>query len=639
MKKRVWLGLLLSPLLGSGWLWAQTTPSITSASLGCCGVQALPAGTSPTANACSCCAHGTMLIPRSLGDRLDWQNHYFSYKFDEDCIYGTFNVNYEYMPSFRGERMAQYLFGSNKLHFTGSQVENRAATDLLADNFGMATDTNAWISFCPKIKNQIVDFQLYVGLNELCDGLYFQINLPLVHTKWELNDNCRCCNSVCDTCCGASTCQTLSTTPFPSGYMSSQSTSANAMPPTVTPNTTFLAALSGTKVGDMAQDWGYGRFFGCNCAETKLSGFYLEIGYNFFECEDYHVGFYGRMVAPTGTEMDEDHARCVFKPTIGDDHWKLGGGLEAHARLYSCDDEAHTLDMYLEGYALHMLERSQVRSFDFLAAGRMSRYMLLKEFDSNNLYTGNLYNAIDYTTRRARVTVAVQGEGVIGFLYKNECGLALGIGYNFYGKSHEKIDGLCDKCNTTIASKNLGIKGNTPLQAQFYSGDSATTDPITPIAKTYKLNSTESAATAFATAPVDNDESIGWVLGTAPSSKLAVVDGYNNNLTQSPLPDVGSTIAAVTSSSTTIESIDPTTYAITTDTPAPLLVNSCMLNLYSGAVPGQATHRIYGHIDYEWSDCDWSPMLRLGGEVELASQDARGAVNMWGILLWGGLSF
>ncbi len=616
MKNHLRIGLMLSLL---------TIVGSVTASDGCCG----SCGTTSNTG-CDCNSYGTVLIPRSLGDRLDWQNHFFNYKFDEDCLYGNFSINYEYMRSFRGERMAEYLFGSKSLHFVGSQsTTTRVSTDLLADNFGMALDTDATLTFCPRIQNHIVDFQLYIGLNELCDGLYFQVNLPLVHSKWNLNDDCNCCNSSCNTC-STSTSTTLSTTPIVAGYMSSVPVANAAMPTTVTPNSTFLAALSGTNIGDMAQNWGYGKFFGCDCEETKLAALNFDLGYNFYECEDYHVGAYLRVVAPTGTEMDECHAACIFKPTIGDDHWKLGGGIDAHARLYSCDDEAHTLDMYLQGYAVHLFEKEQTRSFDF-TTGRLSRYMLLKEFDANYLYTGNLYNAIDYTTRRAKVKVAVQGEGVIGLLYKNECGFGAGIGYNIYGKSREEICELCNGCNSTIASKNLGIKGNTPLQVQLYQGDSVgnTVTAITSPVTTYLLSSTESAATAYATATVDNSQAIGWVNTPA----LAALSGYNSNLTTY----TGST-PATTSSSTTI-GINPTTYVLTTNTPTPVILTSSDLDLCSARVPSQVTHRVYGHLDYEWTDCDWSPMLRLGGEVELASCSDKGAVNMWGVMLQGGVSF
>lgn len=590
----------------------------------CCGCSS-----SSTSTCCGgengCNAYGTVLIPRSLGDRLDWQNHFFNYKFDEDCLYGNFSINYEYMRSFRGERMAQYLFGSQSLHFVGSQATaTREATDLLADNFGLAVDTDATITFCPRIQNHIVDFQLYVGLNELCDGLFFQVNLPLVHSKWNLNDDCNCC-------CGAGSstpCATLSTTPFVAGYMASTAVS-------VTPNTTFLQALSGTKVGDMAQDWGYGKFFGCDCDETKLAAVNFDLGYNFYECEDYHVGAFVRVVAPTGTELDEDHASCVFKPVIGDDHWKLGAGLDAHARLYSCDDEAHTLDMYLSGYAVHLFEREQVRSFD-LNSGRLSRYMLLKEFDSNNVYTGNLYNAIDYTTRRAKVKVAVQGEGLIGLLYKNECGLRAGLGYNIYGKSQEDICGLCNSCNSTIASKNLGIKGCTPVRGQVftYNGTVLTAAQAgTPPANVYyALGSTQSDATAYACGAVDHSQQL--VVAATGTTGTVVLDQYNHPSTTV----YDNTHIGVTSSSTAITGFDAN-FQPTGLTLAPVLLTDADINICSGRVPSQVTHRIFGHLDYEWTDCDWSPMLRLGGEVELASCSDKGAVNMWGVMIQGSVSF
>lgn len=618
MKYYLRVSLLLALLTSAGSALACSS---------CCG------GTTATTTGCDCNTYGTVLIPRSLADRLDWQNHFFNYRFDEDCLYGNFSINYEYMRSFRGERMAEYFFGSNSLHFLGSKATaTRTSSDLLADNFGMATDTDAWINFCPRIQNHIVDFQLYVGLNELCDGLYFQVNLPLVHTKWNLNDNCDCCKSSCNTCATPSS-STLSTTPFPIGYMASTDA-------TVAPNSTFLAALSGTKVGDMAQNWGYGKFFGCDCEETKLAAVNFDLGYNFYECEDYHVGAYLRVVAPTGTEIDDCHAAGLFNPAIGDDHWKLGGGLAAHARLYSCDDEAHTLDMYMQGYAVHMFNREQVRSFD-LTNGRLSRYMLLKEFNTDGTYTGNLYNAIDYTTRRVNVKVSAQGEGVIGFLYKNECGFSAGLGYNIYGKSGEQICDLCNcGCNTTITSKKLGIKGCTPVRAQVFGYDTGAVPQLTakqagtPLAPVYyPLSSTQSDATAFSCGTVDNSQNLVQVL-TGTTGTVAL-DRYNHE----SITTYDATHVGVTSSTTALTGFNGTTWQPEGLTLAPVILTDASLDLCSASVPSQVTHRIYGHLDYEWTDCDWSPMLRLGGEVELASCTDKGAINLWGVMIQGSVSF
>lgn len=588
--------------------------------------------------------YGTILVPRPLDARLNWQNHYFSYQYDNDCIYGKFGINYEYMRSMKGDRIAKYLFGTDKLSFLGSKAtRTRTSCDLLADNFGLATDLDASIRFEPRIQNHIFDFQLYVGLNELCNGLYFQINLPLVHSKWELNDDCNCnCNSS-TTSTVKTINSTLSTTPYPAGYMSSDSTVTDiANLATVTPNSTFFKALTGVALGDMTTAWTNGKFFGHD-DDTKLASVNFDLGYNFYECEDYHVGVFARVSAPTGTELDEDHAHYLFKPVIGEHHWKLGGGLDAHAQLYNCDD-AHIVEMYLSGYAVHLFEREQVRSFDIKNAGRLSRYMLLKSFNTDGTYAGKLYNAIDYTTRRTNVKVSVEGEGVVGFTYKNECGFGAGVGYNIYGKAEEKICGLCKPCNNAIATKNLGIKGVTPLQAQEYQTAlgiviSSKLNAVT--ANAPLINSTQSGATAYvATAAVDNALALGWITnGGTP--KDAFLDYYNNPVANIVIGTtaIADAPAAITSSkSGPITQISDAGVIAPVLTYSPVYLTDSNLDLCSAEVPSQITHRIFGHLDYEW-DCDWTPALRLGGEVEFASESDRGAVNQWGILLQGSVTF
>lgn len=597
---------------------------------------------SSTTNGCDD-EYGTILVPRPLDARLNWQNHYFSYQYDNDCIYGKFGVNYEYMRSMKGDRLAKYLFGTDKLSFLGSKAtRTRTACDLLADNFGLATDLDASIRFEPRIQNHIFDFQLYVGLNELCNGLYFQINLPLVHSKWELNDDdCDCkCTSTSTTSTVKNINSTLSTTPFPAGYMSSDSAVTDiANLPVVTPNSTFFKALTGVALGDMTA-WTNGKFFGHD-DDTKLASVNFDLGYNFYECEDYHIGAFVRVSAPTGTDLDEEHAHFLFKPVIGEHHWKLGGGLDAHAQLYNCDD-AHIIEMYLSGYAVHLFEREQVRSFDIKGAGRLSRYMLLKSFNDDGTYAGKLYNAIDFTTRRTNVEVSVEGEGVVGFTYKNECGFGAGLGYNIYGKSEEKICGLCNTCNT-LATKKLGIKGTTSLQAQEYNaaalGGAITTLLNTVPANAPLLNSTQSNATAYNFGTVDNALSLGWNSNTVGTQVDAFLDRYNNpTIVLNTTLTSATTPVAVSSTSGPITNISNAGVITPTLTYSPVFLTDSNLDLGSAEVPSQITHRIFGHLDYEW-DCDWTPALRLGGEVEFASESDKGAVNQWGVLLQGSVTF
>ena len=117
--------------------------------------------------------------------------------FDVGGVYGTFAVIPEYTQSFRTGRLAQSLFegvvntgGKNSdcasFNVTGSCVPGRGACDLLADYFGLPTDFSSTVTLKPKIQNFLVDFDLYLGLDEWLCGLWFRIHFPVVYAKWKL---------------------------------------------------------------------------------------------------------------------------------------------------------------------------------------------------------------------------------------------------------------------------------------------------------------------------------------------------------------------------------------------------------------------------------------------------------------------
>ena len=85
------------------------------------------------------------------------------------------------------------MFGQTGLHFAGSAVTDRLPNELLADNFGLATDFRGAIFFNPRVENFIADLGFYMGLDCWCQGLYIRLHAPFVHTRWNLDQNCGNC--------------------------------------------------------------------------------------------------------------------------------------------------------------------------------------------------------------------------------------------------------------------------------------------------------------------------------------------------------------------------------------------------------------------------------------------------------------
>ncbi len=169
------------------------------------------------------CGIRTFYRPRSQGSNMaryvaGWKEYLPGC---DDRAWGNLFFTTEYSHSRNGERIAQYFFGSNQLHFSGSEVQDRCCNDLLADYFGLPTTFEGSIAFDPTIDNIILAVNYYLGLDQWCDGLYFKFNMPIVVTRWDLGIHCNEVNNI----------SSQERPVFPTCYMSSQKDSASKIEP------------------------------------------------------------------------------------------------------------------------------------------------------------------------------------------------------------------------------------------------------------------------------------------------------------------------------------------------------------------------------------------------------------------------
>lgn len=611
-----------------------------------------------------CCGDcSSAFIPRSTGDNLVTQATYHNYQ-DTDCFSVNFNLDYRFQRSFHTCSIANSLFGTSIVRFQGSNIKATDAaisTALIADNFGLSPNTNSAILFSPRITNNIFDFQLYVGLDNWCNGLFFQLNLPLTHTKWALRardgsaqtviSNPNCCsvrhNIICSDDCGTPAFPLPAQTPFNAGCMGSfTNPTPPAQPDGVASAPTLEDALGGDFLfGDMQTAWNAGRFDFANDANheaTELASVNMILGYNIWECQDYNFGIFLRAAAPTGTNEGCCVTRNVFNPHIGDNHWKLGGGITGHYELYTCSDD-YVVNLYFEGYAEHLFKRCQARSFDFARKGCLSRYMLLKEFDANNVYTGTIINGINFATRKVETSIAVQGEGILEFVYSDNCGFSAGLGWNIYGRSCEKACSLGAPCDASIDDRRFGFKGCASVQGQCVAvttggGVSTITGPLT-ITST-NLNSTQSNATITSCGTVDNPT----VAVVTPPVGVGTVCLDACSLNESLLV-VGSTFSA--GSSATTATLTPpgveVNLAVTSaidGAPEPVIIDpATAFDVRSGLLKSYLTNKIFGHLDCEWADVCYTPKAYIGAEVEFAGKSHCQTMNAWGFYIGGNLTY
>ena len=145
---------------------------------------------------------------RDMARKLYGTTSYAVYQDDMDSVYGTFNIDLQYDQTFRGNRLAECLFGASLVSNTASTTTNdcnkcddvlvisglganglgtgRAVTDWMAENFMLPRDFKSTISFSPKIQDVVVDFNLYVGLDRWVKGMYFRLYGPFAWNKADL---------------------------------------------------------------------------------------------------------------------------------------------------------------------------------------------------------------------------------------------------------------------------------------------------------------------------------------------------------------------------------------------------------------------------------------------------------------------
>ena len=456
---------------------------------------------------------------------------------------------------------------------------------MLADNFGLSPYLRGRLCINPIIENIFFDNQFFLGLDPFLCGLYLRVHAPIVHTRWNLNLT----QSV--------TLPEKGCTPYPACAVSEAEASASC---------NIIQALSGRfTFGDMTEPWRFGRIKNGVQTKTGLADIDFIVGYNWWQCDTYHFGLFGLVVAPTGNKRT---GCLLFEPILGNGrHWELGFGLTGHTVLWERDADQQ-LALYIEGNLTHLFKNTEPRSFDFCNNGPLSRYMLVKELDGDLQYTGRLVNAINLVTRPTEVSIAVKGDISAKLAFRSPC-FIVDLGYNFYGQSKETIH-----CVSSRENNQFGVKGTEGVCGLAYKIEGQQ-PPFTfgPLEGKIPLNSTQSEATIRSSAETDNPQApqvnSDTIVVTAFSRQQGVIEGA----------DVKRAFLS---------------------TPPKLLGD---LDHCSGSMPTQATHKVFGYLGYNFYAADWcyNPYLGLGGELEIDALacEEHFALNQWSIWIKGGFEF
>lgn len=630
----------------------------------------------PCAKMCSKCCYPcgtTIFLPRSQGantarELVGWQSQLFQPYFLEN--YATWALTTEYTRSFREEDIARSLFCTDCLTFTGSARKDRdPGQDIVADYFGLPSNFRGSLAVKPRIENVILDFNAFFGLNEFFPGLFLRIHAPLTYTRWNLGlDECFPCgdkfrgsprfakcymqSNVNRKRCNPGNCSAQKppqferennlnplpdpdNCPCPPGVTGAIGPSPDDLPCYCPPANTIYGpvytgqfhdflncttddlrvALSGNfTFGDMSEPWKFGKFSFCPRTKVELADLDIILGIAPIETDYAHLALFGQVVAPTG---NRPKGKYIFEPIVGNGHhWELGGGISWHY-TFAMDNYINgaSAGLWFEGNVTHQFANDQIRSFDFKKNGRLSRYMLLKEYDIADNYTGRMINAINFATRNACVTVDYKVDLSAKLAFTSNFWM-VDIGYNFYMKDAEKVC-IKTECPCEIDQRRFAIKGITGVCCTPALVEDNILFPDIDV--TRADNSDQPKANMFEVIPLK---------GTNPETLT-----NNQTVCLSYAAD-----ASLTNNATPLRQISKT-QLILTNTNKPSIISCKDLDPNSAAQCGFLSHKLFWHIGYMWKDYCYQPHVGLGGEVEFGDKDCSTGLSQWGVWVKGGITF
>lgn len=504
-----------------------------------------------------------------------------------------------YAQSYDGDLIACDLFGSNVLHFSGSQVLDRSPRDLLADNFGCAPDFQSTLTFSPKIQNVLFALYFNQPLDKILPGLYVNVMFPVNYARWSLNP----CETVInrgapiyqngyvgDTL--ASFTQVAPLTP------SIDSCTCNTVTPAPSPAAPAATAASVQSyfqgqviTGDILRPLAYNKISWCPLNRTELAELIVRLGRNLIANDVTFLSVFVRASFQTGNKQRPEF---LFAPVCGNGKFfELGLGVQGqHTFTFAHNPTCVTLlwDASFE----HLFKTKMLRTFDLCDQGPLSRYLLLKRIDPTTFaYDEELIEASYVTTYPANVSRGAQGDLDLKVSI-NYQGFTQNVGFALWGTSQENISLFCNQPTCPTGGNLYGIKGTTGAYNYITSGTLAIT--LEP------LNATAFDSTITTAGPIDNPVSLP---NTTP---------YNNV------------------SGTTV--INPAILAIASQ--GPLVIGPALLNLDSARSPAQLTYCFYLESGYTWQMQHTTPSVLIGASVETATH-APAELHQWSIWLKGSL--
>jgi hypothetical protein len=339
--------------------------------------------------------------------------------------HGTFGVAGQYKRNFKatksdglGARMG--WSGTNSMS-VGNNVAGGAAAvigkDLDAYQMGLGPIAAAGeMKMEPVLYNAGADFLLYVGSAEDETGFFGKVHAPV----------------------GVASVDPKLTAPTD---VTAVDYGANALNPAAGPLAATPAAYSGLveawaggKDAGVFKGLAQGKIDGKRTTGAKFGDIEFALGYNFLASDSHHLGLAVRASGPTGNKQTGEY---VMEPVFGNGGgWGLGGELLGHFNLWEGHDDKE-LNVWMDVKAMHLFKSRIKRSYDLKDNGAGSKYLLVADYN-NGANQNDIQNLVNHSTLDTDMTVGAVVDGALRLSY-DCCNWSFGLGYNFWGRTQEKL--------------------------------------------------------------------------------------------------------------------------------------------------------------------------------------------------------
>lgn len=376
------------------------------------------------------------------------------HQYGREELYGNCAVTVGWQQNWEHYRLSSYFFNRSGAMTVGANSTNAEPYEdinVRASDLGLSTTFSGRAWLCPHYADFIADFDLYLGWDKLIQGLWTELRIPCVYTRWNAG---------------------LGSKPYAAGstnyctpdgtdcvFFNNRTVAGNDDIVVYRGDCALTNALKGDCGFDDAPCLSAGKIDTCTHTAYGLGGIYVTLGYDFLRRERGSCGLAVDVAFPAWNKPGTcNNTLYLFEANIGTQHcWKVGGVARGQCLLWAHDENEQRIDLYVDARASGAFAGKTTRLIGLQAGGTtlFNQYLLEKKYsitgDAIN-YEGLeraanlLKQQVSVRTTQAQITAMVQYQrgGLIG-----------AAGYNFFGRSAEK---LCP-CNTCTDNYYYVIKG------------------------------------------------------------------------------------------------------------------------------------------------------------------------------------